>query len=213
MTRLIIFDFDGVLADSLAPMLKYAQQVCHEFGLERTPTKADLEALDRMEFSEFAVQLGVPDHQIETFVRRNFELFAGRMEPLGIIPGMDSVVSRLAETCLLVIITGNSCQVVEKFLATHQMGDKFGIILCSEHPGTRLEKIRKVIDQYQASIAETYMVGDAVSDIRAAREARIMSIAVSWGHQSRQKLIKEDPLLVVDQPQDLLDYFSEIVNH
>lgn len=213
MRRLIIFDFDGVLADSLDPMLKYAQQVCHEFGLQRTPTKADLEVLERMEFSEFAVQLGVPDHQIETFVRRNFELFAGREEPLEIIPGMDSVVSRLAETCLLVIITGNSCRVVDKFLTTHKMGDKFADILCAEHPGTRVEKIRRVNDQYQASIAETYMIGDAVSDIRAAREARIKSIAVSWGHQSRQKLSNETPFLVVDQPQDLLDYFLEAASH
>ena len=43
---LILFDFDGVLADTLDDMLHFAQAVCVELGSDRIPTPADLDALE-----------------------------------------------------------------------------------------------------------------------------------------------------------------------
>jgi len=209
MERILIFDFDGVLADSLVPMLGYAEQVCRELGIAATPRISDLEALEKMEFSAFALQLGIPDDQIETFVKRNHELFSDREEPIPMKPGMGVVVADLAEDSTLAIITGNSCMVVEKFLEAYGMRSEFQTVLCAEHEGTRLEKILNIKNQYSAQNAELYMIGDAVSDIRAAREAGVKSIAVAWGHQSKGKLIQEEPYLIIDEPEDLLAYFSE----
>ena len=209
MDRILIFDFDGVLADSLLPMLGYAEQVCRELGISYTPTKADLEALEHMEFSEFGRQLGVPEDQIEIFVSRNFELFTQRKESLQITPGMDSVVRVLSQFCSLGIITGNSCVVVEKFLTVYGLRNLFQNVLCAEHEGNRLEKILKIKTHTSTPNGEIYMIGDAVSDIRAARKAGVKSIAVSWGHQSKHKLTLEAPDLIIDEPQDLLTNFSK----
>lgn len=207
MNRTIIFDFDGVLADSLAPMLKYAKQVCIELGVHVTPTKSHLEALERMEFSEFARQLEIPENQIQNFVDRNHQLFSSREEPIPITPGLKSVITTLAESNNLAIITGNSCLQVEKFLDAYGLLDKFHPILCAEHEGNRFEKICKVKQMTGSKSADTFMVGDAVSDIRAAKDAGIQSIAVSWGHQSIQKLRGEGPDYLVDDPGHLLGYF------
>ena len=208
MDRILIFDFDGVLAASLAPMLSYAGQVCRELGYAYTPTKNDLEALDKMEFTDFGLQLGISEDQIETFVTRNFDLFTQREEPLPITPGIEPFVNALAESNELAIITGNSCRVVEKFLDAYRLRDAFQIVLCAEHEGNRVEKILQVKALSGTPGGEVYMIGDAVSDIRAARKAGVNSVAVSWGHQSKQKLISEAPDLMVDKPEELLDFFS-----
>ncbi len=209
MDRILIFDFDGVLADSLAPMLRYAGQVCLELGYPCTPTQKDLEILDSMEFSEYGRQLGIPEEKIETFVTRNFELFSRREEPLAITPGIESVIRELSQIAILVVITGNSCKVVGKFLDTYGLKNEFQTILGAEDDGSRVEKILKVISLNGGSDGEVYMIGDAVSDIRAAREAGIKSVAIGWGHQSKGKLITENPDFLVDQPEDLLTVFSD----
>ncbi len=209
MNDILIFDFDGVLADSLQPMLTYAGQVCLELGYPCEPTQADLETLDRMEFSEFGRQLGVPEEKIGDFVTRNFELFSHRKEPLDITPGMDSVVKELSHSAILGIITGNSCAVVSKFLDTYGLKAEFQTILGAEDDGSRVEKILKIVSLNGRSKGEVYMVGDAVSDIRAAREAGIKSIAIGWGHQSKEKLITASPDFWVDQPEHLLTLLSE----
>jgi len=195
------------LAESLAPMLSYAKQVCLELGVDKSPTQSDLEALDIMEFPAFGHQLGIPQDQIDVFVKRNHQLFSEREEPIQIKTGMAAVVSTLAEDNTLAIITGNSCRQVEKFLDAYQLHEKFNTLLCAEHDGNRLEKIQQVQSMAGSQITDCYMIGDAVSDIRAAITAGIKSIAVSWGHQSKEKLSQEAPELIVDEPEDLLRYF------
>lgn len=204
MNRIIIFDFDGVLADSLTPMLSYARQVCQELGYPCNPTHLDLEELDTMEFSEYGRQLGIPEELIDEFVIRNFELFSGREEPLGITPGIKPVIEELSGRAFLGVITGNSCKVVNKFQDAHGLKNKFETILSAEDDGSRVEKINKVISLSGGSKFETFMIGDAVSDIRAAREAGVKSVAVGWGHQTKKKLITEKPDFLVDRPEDLL---------
>ena len=53
------------------------------------------------------------------------------------------------------------------------------------------------------------MVGDSLSDIRAAKEAAATSIAVTWGHQSVEYLLSGDPDYVVDFPHDLLEIIEK----
>lgn len=208
MKKVLIFDFDGVIADSLAPMLRYAEQVCQELGHPCHPTQADLESLERMEFSEFGRQLGIPEDKIETFVARNHELFYNRQEPLAIIDGMEAVIRKAARVATLSIITGNSCKVVDQFLIAYKLKDEFQMILCAEDEGNRAEKIERIKAFNNGPNYEYYMIGDAISDIRAARRAGIKSVAVGWGHQSKLKLATGNPDFIIDQPEDLIMLFE-----
>jgi phosphoglycolate phosphatase len=208
MQKVLIFDFDGVIADSLAPMLQYAEQVCQELGFPCHPTKKDLESLERMEFSEFGRQLGIPEDKIDIFVSRNHELFYNRQEPLTIIAGMEVVIRESYRVATLSIITGNSCKVVDKFLIAYELKDEFKTILCAEDEGNRAEKIFRIKALHNGSNSEYYMIGDAISDIRAARRAGIKSVAVGWGHQSKLKLATGNPDFIIDQPEDLIKLFE-----
>ncbi len=210
MDRVIIFDFDGVLANSIDPMLEYAQQVCEELGYPCVPTQNDLEALEKMEFSEYGLQLGIPQEQIDEFVSRNFEMFNTRKEPLALIPEMDNIVVQLANSAILAVVTGNSRIVVNNFLRAHGLFGEFQKILCAEDEGNRVEKIYSLLALYDNPSREFYFVGDAVSDVRAAGETGIKSVAVGWGHQSLSKLRKAGPDFVVDRPVDLISLFNEI---
>jgi phosphoglycolate phosphatase-like HAD superfamily hydrolase len=127
---------------------------------------------------------------------------------LAITPGIESVIRELSRIAILAVITGNSCKVVGKFLDIYGLQDEFQTVLGAEDDGNRVEKILKVISLNGGSNGEVYIIGDAVSDIRAARDAGIKSIAIGWGHQSKEKLLTENPDFLVDQPEDLLTLFS-----
>jgi phosphoglycolate phosphatase len=208
MQKVLIFDFDGVIADSLAPMLQYAEQVCQELGHPCQPKQNDLESLERMEFSEFGRQLGIPETKIDVFVTRNHEFFYNRQEPLAIIAEMDDVIRKTSRIATLAIITGNSCKVVDKFLIAYELKDEFKTILCAEDEGNRAEKILRIKALHNGSNSEYYMIGDAISDIRAAQRAGIKSVAVGWGHQSKLKLATGNPDFIIDQPEDLIKLFE-----
>jgi phosphoglycolate phosphatase len=49
-----------------------------------------------------------------------------------------------------------------------------------------------------------FMIGDALSDVRAAKEAGVASIAVTWGHQSLETLLRGEPEYIVKSPNELI---------
>jgi phosphoglycolate phosphatase len=161
-----------------------------------------------MEFTEFGLQLGIPKDKVEAFASRSLELFSSQADQLEITPGLDPVIRKLSQSANLSIVTGNSCRVVDKFLKANNLKGDFKTILCAEDSGSRVEKILKILSQDGRSNAEGFLIGDAVSDIRSAREAGIKSIAVSWGHQSRAKLAAQNPDFIIDHPDELLHLFS-----
>jgi phosphoglycolate phosphatase len=55
---------------------------------------------------------------------------------------------------------------------------------------------------------DTMMVGNAISDIRQGKLAKVKTVAVTWGFQSRELLIAENPDHLADTPTDLLTLFN-----
>jgi phosphoglycolate phosphatase-like HAD superfamily hydrolase len=204
MHKVLIFDFDGVLADTLDDMLSHAQRVCTDMGYPRQPTQADLEALERMEFVEFGRQLQIPEDKVREFAQRNFELFARQPQPPRIFAGMREAITLLSATSRIGIVTGNASWVVRGFLEHHGLAGAINVVLTADDKGSRPEKIARAARHLGEPENETYVIGDAVSDIRAAKEAAAKSIAVTWGHQSQEKLEQARPDYVVHSPEALV---------
>jgi len=202
---LILFDFDGVLADTLSDMLRFAQEVCAELGIHRIVTPADLDALDTMSFVEYGKQLGVPPPLADEFANRCLKKFMQKPSPPRIFDGMAQVIEQLSARHAIGIVTGNTTRTVENFLVENGIQKYVGAVFAVDQPGTKPEKILMARRQLAKFREEVYFVGDAVSDIQAARSTSIKSIAVSWGHQSTEKLISAEPDYLVHSPRELLD--------
>lgn len=206
---IILFDFDGVLADTLSDMLNFAQEVCVHLGFPRTPTPADLNALETMSFVEYGRQLKLPPEYIDAFVSHCLHLFNNRPEPPKIFDGMAQVVGTAARHNTLAIVTGNTTPTVEGFLRKYGLREHIRLVIGIEQSGTKTEKIRFALKELSRQGDAAYIVGDAVSDIRAARQAGIKSIAVSWGHQDASRLLGTKPDYLVESPQELLEIFKQ----
>jgi HAD superfamily hydrolase (TIGR01549 family) len=72
------------------------------------------------------------------------------------------------------------------------------------------EMILKVMDRLKIRKDESVYVGDIATDVIAAKRAGIMSIAVTYGFNSRDVLAKEHPDHIVDSPDDLFKLLSRI---
>lgn len=208
MNRVLVFDFDGVLADTLDEMLRYAKEVCDQLEHSCEPIEPDLDALERMEFDVFGRRLGIPEERVEELTKRCFELLKSPQEPLRIFDRIDDVIAQLPSTSKIGIVSGNTSEVVQDFLKHKRLEQYVDIVMAVEDTGSRSEKILKVAVSTGKADSEIYMLGDAVSDIRAAREANVHSVVVTWGLQSWDKVEQARPDYVVHSPGDLLRLFG-----
>lgn len=207
---LILFDYDGVLADTLDDLISIGQAVCNELGVHHTATPQDLNVLEVMSFATYGRQLEVPEPLIDEFVRRSLERFARKDSPPEIFDGLAEIIRELAASHVLGIVTTNSALNVNLFLAKHGLRECFQVIYGVETPGTKAEKISKAQKQFAAQHEPVLMIGDSLSDMRAAREAGVTSVAVSWGHQSLERLQSANPDAVVHIPLELKETVARL---
>jgi len=207
MTDILIFDFDGVMADTRQFMLETTGEICAQLGYPCTPTPADLEALDVMSFVTLGRQVSLPEQLIPEYSRLILAAFNEHPEAMPAVDGIGRVIEQLAAGYRLGLVTGNGASVVRKYLAYYRLGSVFEVIITLEDPGSRVEKIQRIVAALGNGQGQAYMIGDAVSDIQAARQAGVRSVAAAWGHQTLAKLRQAGPDMVVEQPADLLVVF------
>jgi phosphoglycolate phosphatase len=208
---LILFDFDGVLADTLDELLQYGQEACNDLGVRHFVVKEDLSTLEVMSLATFGRQLEVPEPLIEEFVQRCLSKIAEQESPPAIFAGLAKAVRDLSAKHLLGIVTTNSAQNVKAFLIEYGLEDCIHAIYGIDLPGSKAEKISQARDQFSAAGEAVFMVGDSMSDMRAAKEASAKSIGVSWGHQSVEMLIRAKADFIVHSTQELMEVFEKLV--
>ena len=78
-------------------------------------------------------------------------------------------------------------------------------------PDSKAQKISIARNRLSADLKQpsVFMVGDSLSDIRAAKETGTTSIAVTWGHQSLEHLLSGDPDYVVNFPYNLIEIIEK----
>jgi phosphoglycolate phosphatase len=207
---LVLFDFDGVLADTLADMLRFAQEVCDELGVKHTVVQTDLSELEVMSFATFGRACETPEDLVDEFVRKCTGKFAEKESPPAIFDGLGEVVRKLAESHLLAVVTGNTEGNVWAFLEENGLEGCVCAVYGVDMPGSKVEKILMAKSQFAAGGEAVFMVGDSVSDIREAREAGVKSIAVSWGHQNVGRLVGALPDHVVRLPEGLIEITKSV---
>jgi phosphoglycolate phosphatase len=209
---LILLDYDGVLADTIDDLLQFGQEACDGLGINHVVTKDDLNNLEYMSFATYARACDVPESLVSEFVQYCIKRFSEKESPPAIFNGLGHIVRQLAVNHTLVIVTTNYLQNVTAFLVEHNLDGYMGGVFSNDLPGLKVQKIFLAQEQFSSDTKHkpVIMVGDSLSDIQAAKEASVMSIAVTWGHQSLNHLLRGNPDYVVHSPQELLEVIERI---
>ena len=207
---LILFDYDGVLADTLGDLLQFGQEVCDELGVKHVATLDDVSSLEIMSFATYGQQLEVPENLVDEFVRRCLVKFGEKKSPPAIFKELGEVIRELSASNIIGVVTGNSSQNVKAFLIEHELDGHVGVIFGLDSPGSKAEKITLAQNQFAAGGEAVFMVGDSASDIHAAKEASVKSIAVSWGHQSAETLVRAEPDYLIHSPHELFEVIEKV---
>ena len=202
--RIILFDFDGTIADSLDSIVKITNRLSGEFGYKKT-TEEDVENLRNMNSLQIIKTSGVPIFKIPFLLQMVKLELNHEIQNLKPIPGILETLHTLKQKeHRLGIVTSNSLENVKGFLERNDMNKLFSFI----HAGSTLfgknKAIRNFLKKEGVSPEAVIYVGDETRDIEAAKKARIKVIAVSWGFNSKTVLAKHNPDLAIDKPQDLM---------
>jgi phosphoglycolate phosphatase len=204
LSDLIMFDFDGVIADSLEAMHDVAVTTLREGGLEHLVSDDLVPRLVESNWFEGLRKLGVPQPVNRVMDDRiAAKVAAGEVAPYA---GISEVIAALAQRHSVLIVTSNRSDIVADFLSQWDIAG-VGEVLGGDKGKSKVPKLRAALERYAHD--EAWFIGDSVGDIVEGRSAGVATIAVTWGWHSEERLLASSPDRVARVPGDLLRLLLE----
>jgi phosphoglycolate phosphatase len=205
MQPVIMFDFDGVVADSEAVFFREFTAVCTEMGFDRLNSREAFLRLFDGNMIEQMVRAGFPVWRLKRLVKTFQPRIAEANRQVRPFAGMPELLGELAGLHPLYVITSNVSQTVENFLTEYQVRGVLDII-GAEKETSKVKKIRKVRKQHPE--CAPYYIGDTKGDMVEGRTAGAATVAVAWGWHPEARLREADPDHVVHTPEELRRLFT-----
>ena len=190
--KLIIFDFDGTLADTFPWFMNKADILADKFKFKRLDME-NLEQLRWLDAKQMIKQHGVSLWKLPLIANFIQKELAKDIQHINLFKGMDLLLERLAQAgARLVVVTSNSKDNVHQVLGSKNAA-LFSDFECGVSVFGKQGKFRKMLRKYGLQPGEAICIGDEIRDIQAAKKAHIPSGVVSWGYTSVQALLALAP--------------------
>ncbi len=203
----VLFDLDGTLVDSGPAHLRAAAGAFRDRGLH-----VDEGDLVRFLVAHDAASAGMePDIYLDIW-RRMQPLYRREQESIAAFPGVADLLGRLPTIGLDAgIVTSKRRWAVERELGRLGWRHGFKCVVCREDtqrhkpsPDPILHAMRQLGSQPVAYL------GDAPTDIAAARAAGLPAIGAAWGWAGAQALEAAGADWVLEAPADVLPLLQQI---
>jgi phosphoglycolate phosphatase-like HAD superfamily hydrolase len=201
--RLVVFDFDGTLADSLGPALLTYNRIAPGLGLKPI---ADPEAARSTPTRQLLRQLGVRFWQMPRVIRAFQAAAADHAHQLPLHAGVADALRALhADGCTLGILSSNREDSIRGCLRANGCEELFAFVVGYPKLFGKAKALRRILTHERADRDGVVYVGDELRDLEAGRKVRVATVAVAWGFQTEALLATGGATAMVRSPAELVE--------
>jgi phosphoglycolate phosphatase len=211
---LLIFDWDGTLADSIGRIVE---------AMRMAAIQSEMEVRDDQAIKGI-IGLGLPE-AIRTLYPQisGSELIDFRQRYADCYMAMDNVPSRLFDGVLesmqafrdegyrLAVATGKARRGLDRVLKANNWLDWFDITRAADETASKPDPLmlHEIMAHCDVPAQRSLMIGDSSFDLLMARNAGMDSVAVGYGAQSLDSLRSYEPRLAIEEFSELRAWLGE----
>jgi len=200
--KLFLFDFDGVLVDSLDVYEKTVTDCLIKINQPLTRGREEFLELFEGNFYESLVKKGV---DLNAFMKASVDILTQvNFKNIKPIAAVVPVVKELHKNHCLIVVSSNDSASIEEALELFHYDGYFREILGSDFMLSKKEKIFYATKKYQVAPQDIYYIGDTTGDIKEGKQAGVKTVGITWGWHSKEKMAAAKPDYLFDTPQELL---------
>lgn len=203
MKKVLLFDFDGTIADSFESFLDIADRLSVKYNIQSISRK-DIEKLRLEDARSLIKKLNVPFYKIPFLasdMKKMQQEHILQIKPFKDLPKVLQEIKSMGYT--LGILTSNGRENVELFVKKNNI-NVFDYIYSNANIFGKDKAIRKFLKEKGLTTNQVMYVGDEIRDILACQNVGVKIISVTWGFNSKEGLIKYHPDFLVDHPNELV---------
>ncbi len=205
MTATILFDFDGVIVDSIEIFSNAVNAAGNELRQPVVFFPEDLRSIRYMSIPEIVKKANVDPALTDQFIAGIDKFLLNRTNEFSVFPDMPVVLKELSRLAHIGIVSATPVAVISKVIDNHSLTEYIDIIAGGDQPGSKAKKINAIRESNDSPVNKTCIVGDTVSDIEQGKLAGVTTVAVNWGWHSAEWIRRFSPNFEAKTPLDLLD--------
>lgn len=202
--KLLIFDFDGTLANSYPWVVAILDELAEKFHA----IPVDHSKLD--ELKNYAPRKIMKMHNVSIWKLPAILRFTrSRMktngESIQCFEGVETMLQKLKDNDIrMALVTTNTCETVRRVLGDdlynlfHLFEDKVSIF-------GKPAALRRIIRKSGLNRSEMLAIGDEIRDVQAAKKVNIPFGAVSWGFSNMEAMASHSPEHIFTEMSQIVD--------
>ena len=197
MIKAIIFDFDGVIHDTLELAFNINKIIFPEISLEGYK--------DLFNGNIYSHGMVKPDK-----ARQFFELQNEEFKKLKIESEIKNELLKMQNKFELFIISSNMEMTLNNYFENNDILHIFKKVLGMESHKFKIEKFKLLIDEYDLNKDNCIFVTDTLGDILEANKVNLNTIAVDYGFHDRERLEQGKPIEIASHFKEILPAIDKI---
>lgn len=195
--KAIIFDFDGVLADTYEFSKNATKKAGHDVSHETFKAHHDGNVFEKPAIP-FTEESGKKFHEYYFEGIQNVEPFFSK-----------EVLEKLSNTYSLYIISSNQEPSINKFLDHYNL-NMFKEILGENFHRSKIEKFKYLFKKYSLQPNDCIFISDTLGDIKEGRKVDVRTIALDFGFHDRERLKRDHPFKIVSNVDEMIEALKEL---
>ncbi len=203
---LVIFDFDGTLADSAAWMMRAVNPMARRYGF-KTVTDEEIEMLRGRSTREVIRYLGVSPWKLPLIARAGKKLMAADAHTIPLFPETAKMLRALHGAGVkIAVVSSNSEQVIRRVLGP-ELSELISLYACGASLFGKARKFKQVTAR-GVSRDKVICIGDETRDIEAARAVGLDCGAVGWGYAKPSILAEHRPTVSFNSMSEIISFVA-----
>jgi phosphoglycolate phosphatase len=210
---LLIFDWDGTLADSVGRIVE-AMQVAAERAGHAPSQEQAIKGIIGLSLAEAIHTLypRLPPEQVERFRQHYADIYTALdQQPSPLFDGVvESLAAFRAEGYRMAVATGKARRGLDRVLKANGLERFFDITRAADETRGKPHPLmlEQILDHCGVEPGRALMVGDSAFDLQMASNAGMHCVAVGYGAMSLQALAEFGPQVCIDHFGQLREWLS-----
>jgi phosphoglycolate phosphatase len=205
--KLVIFDFDGTLADSLPWFSRVLNDVADRYRFKRVAAHEE-DMLRAMDPRTLMRHLGIPAWRLPLIVRYMRKRKSQELDQTHLFDGVDRTLRRLVDAGIATALVSSNIEPNVRTILGPENASLIRYFECGASLFGKASHFRKVLRRSGTPAGDAICIGDELRDLEAAQKVGIAFGAVTWGFSTAEALIARGPTLVFRSVGEIADQLT-----
>jgi phosphoglycolate phosphatase len=209
-SRLVVFDFDGTLADTWRDLASALNRTLADAGLPPV-SGPDVKAWIGDGALKLLSRALPPDERSGERLELHFERFRGHydrncLDTTDLYPGIAECLDALCGQAELAVLSNKPARFLDRIVEGLGLDKRFAAVVGGDSLGVTKPDpaaLHRLVERLAGRPDEIWMVGDSAVDIATGRAAGARTIGCAWGLRSLEELSAAGADALVDSPAEI----------